>query len=126
MCLALINIGSTVAFNQINSLGVCALLASYMTSISCVTVKRVRGEPLLPRRFSLGRYGLLVNAFSVLFLLLAFAFCFFPPSPRGLAPATMNWSVFMFGAVVLGSLGYYAAWARHVYVGPVEYVRKDV
>jgi len=89
-------------------------------------IKRIRGEPLLSRKFSLGRYGLFINAFSVLFLLLAFTMCFFPPSPHGLKPDTMNWSIFMFGVVVIGSLIYYVLIARHVYAGPVEYVRKDV
>jgi choline transport protein len=40
--LALINIGSTVAFNSIASLSLCAILASYVVSISCILLKRYR------------------------------------------------------------------------------------
>lgn len=52
--LSLINLGSTVAFNAILSIGVVALLTSYITSIGCILLKRIRGEELLPRRWSLG------------------------------------------------------------------------
>ena len=70
MILSLINLGSAVALNIITSLGTGALISSYIVSISCIIVKRIRKEPLLPRRWSLGKYGLPINIFSVLFLLL--------------------------------------------------------
>jgi amino acid transporter len=56
--LSLINIGSTVAFNSIASLGTCALLSSYIISISCMFLKRWRKETLLPCHFSLGKAGI--------------------------------------------------------------------
>jgi choline transport protein len=122
--LSLINIGSTIAYNNITSLGVNALLSSYIVSISCVCLKRWRKEPLLPRRFSLGRFGMAINVFSVLFLILVYVFCFFPPVPKP-ALDEMNWSILIYGVVVLFSLVYFFFKGRHVYVGPVEYVRKD-
>jgi hypothetical protein len=36
----------------------------------------------------------------------------------------MNWSSLIFAAAMGASLAYYWAKGRHVYVGPVEYVRK--
>ena len=51
--LSLINIGSTVAFNSIASLGTCALLSSYIISISCMFLRCWRNETLLPCHFSL-------------------------------------------------------------------------
>ena len=66
--LSLINIGSTVAFMQVISLAVAAMLTSYLISISCVTLKRLRGEPLLPSKFNLGKFGLAINIIAVLFL----------------------------------------------------------
>ncbi|XPT02469.1 hypothetical protein M3J09_011587 [Ascochyta lentis] len=74
--LSLINIGSTVAFNSVASLGTCAILSSYAISISCMFLKRWRKEPLLPSRFSLGRFGIWVNALSVLYLCVAITFAF--------------------------------------------------
>lgn len=122
--LSLINIGSVIAYNNITSLGVNALLSSYIVSISCVCLKRWRKEPLLPRRFSLGRFGFAINIFSVLFLILVYTFCFFPPAPNPPLDE-MNWSILIYGVVVLFSLAYFFFKGRHVYVGPVEYVRKD-
>jgi choline transport protein len=121
--LSLINMGSTVAYNNITSLGLGALLSSYMVSISCVALKRIRNEPLLPRRFDLGKLGLPINVFSILFLLFVFVICFFPSSPHP-APEAMNWAVAMYGGVMIFSLVYFVIWGRKVYRGPVEYVRK--
>ncbi|KAJ6442481.1 putative monooxygenase [Purpureocillium lavendulum] len=44
--LSLINIGSTVAFNAIASLGTAALISSYIISIICIALKRYRAEKL--------------------------------------------------------------------------------
>jgi choline transport protein len=122
--LSLINIGSTIAFNIISSLGIGALLSSYIVSISCITIKRLRGEALIPSRFSLGRAGLPINIFSVLFLVLAFIMTFFPQSPHP-NNETMNWSILVYGAVVVFSIVYFVAVGRNRYAGPVAYVKKE-
>lgn len=122
--LSLINIGSTIAYNNITSLGVNALLSSYIVSISCVALKRWRKEPLLARRFSLGPFGFAINVFSILFLILVYTFCFFPPIPQP-PLEEMNWSILIYGVVVLFALAYFFVKGRRVYVGPVEYVRKN-
>jgi amino acid transporter len=120
--LSLIIIGSTIAFNVITSLGQLGLVSSYIIVISCIFTKRLRGEPLLPSRFSLGRAGILVNAIALCFLGLAFIFLFFPATPNP-TPQSMNWSCLLFGFILSFSLVYYHVWGRHNYVGPVEYVK---
>jgi amino acid transporter len=122
---SLINIGSTIAFNVIVSLCVSAMVATYMISIGCMTVKRLRGEPLLPSYFSLGRFGLVVNAFSVLSMTLIFIMTFFPQGPDPTL-AAMNWNALVFGSVVIFSVVYFVVRGRFEYDGPVEYVRKGV
>ena len=77
--LSVINIGSTIAFSQITSLGLSALLSSYLVSISCIALKRIRKEPLLESYFGLGRSGLVINVTSLLFVLLAYIMIFFRP-----------------------------------------------
>ncbi|KAI7292136.1 hypothetical protein KC315_g19546, partial [Hortaea werneckii] len=52
--LALINIGSTAALNTIIALLTSATSFSYALSISCMLLRRVRGQPLPPARFSMG------------------------------------------------------------------------
>lgn len=121
--LALINIGSATALNSITSLATTALLSSYLCSIGCMIWRRGTGHPLLPSYFSLGRWGLSINIVSEVFLVVAFVFAFFPPTVNPVAK-DMNWNIVIYGAVVIGSLSYYALKARHHYVGPVEYVRK--
>jgi len=56
--LALINIGSSVAFNSVSSVSLAALLSSFGVGIGCVILKRVRGDTLLESHFELGRWGL--------------------------------------------------------------------
>lgn len=122
MLLSLIIIGSTIAFNVITSLGQLGLVSSYIVVISCVFAKRIKGEALLPSRFSLGKFGFLVNGMALLFLGVAFIFLFFPAAPNP-TPASMNWSCLLFGFILGFSLIYYWIWGRHVYVGPVEYIK---
>jgi len=122
---SLVNIGSTVAFNQILSLGLGALLASYFLSIFCVTLRRICGQPLLPSAFSLGRLGLPINIMSLGFLALGFVISFFPGAVDP-TPESMNWSSLAFSVVLVFGAIYYAVIARHHYVGPVEYTIKSV
>lgn len=116
--LSLINIGSTAAFNNIASLGVVALLSSYTISISCIVIKKWRGELLPPSKWSMGKYGIVVNILSVLYLVLVFILAFFPLETP-VTTETMNWSCLVYSSVVLFSLFYYAVWGRHRYRGPV-------
>ncbi|KAK5136332.1 hypothetical protein LTR08_003705 [Meristemomyces frigidus] len=123
--LSLINLGSSVAFNAIVSLTVGAILSSYIISISCVALRKIRKQPLPYARWSLGRAGLPCNIISVMFLLLVYVFAFFPlGAPVSLE--TMNWSVLLYGAVVIFSLVYFAVYGRHAYQGPVVLVNKDM
>ncbi|KAH6870177.1 amino acid/polyamine transporter I [Alternaria rosae] len=123
--LSLINIGSTVAFNSVASLGTCALLSSYIVSISCMFIKRWNREPLLPCKFSLGRAGIWVNGVSVVYLCVVLVFAFFPTFPHP-TPDLMNWNILIYGVVVVFSLVYFFLKGRKVYVGPVEYLNKDL
>jgi choline transport protein len=122
--LSLINLGSSVAFNAIVSLTVGAIISSYIISISCVALRRIRRQPLPRARWSLGRAGLACNIIAVLFLLLVYVFAFFPLAPT-VEPESMNWSSLIYGVVVLFSVCYYFVFGRHAYEGPVVLVSKD-
>ncbi|KAF2824350.1 amino acid transporter [Ophiobolus disseminans] len=121
--LSLINLGSTVAFMQVISLGVAAMLTTYLISISCITLKRLRGEPLLPSKFDLGRFGLAINLIAVAFLIFFWVFCFFPVGPNPTV-VDMNWACLGYGIVIIFALVYYAVRGRHVYLGPVAVVTR--
>jgi choline transport protein len=120
--LALINLGSSVAFNAIVSLGVAALLASYIVSISCLRIKRWRDEPLPPARWSMGKFASSVETAAILFLVVVWVFTFFPLTKQ-VTLQTMNWSSAIFSGVVMMALVYYFVYARRIYVGPVALVK---
>ena len=124
--ISLINIGSTVAFNTVTSLGTGTLTVSYIVCISCVVWRKVCSQPLLPSQFDMGRvFGLAVNIVALAWLCLVLLFAFFPPVPVPLlTPIGMNWSVVVFGGVAVFSIVYFVIWGRKRYVGPVEYVRR--
>lgn len=123
--ISLINIGSTVAFNIVTSLGTGTLTLSYIVCISCIIWRKLFDKPLLPGRFDMGRiFGLTVNVVAVAWLCLVLVIAFFPSVPEPLLTLKyMNWSVVVWGAVIVFSILYFALWARKTYVGPVEYVR---
>lgn len=120
---SLINIGSTVALNAINSITISSLMSSYIVTIGALMHKRWRGEPLPACRFSLGRYGMLMNILSMMFLLPMFVFAFFPVATP-VEPDTMNWGCVMFGGVVGIAGVYYAVWGHKVYTPPVSLLKR--
>lgn len=119
--LSLINIGSSVAFNAIMSLGTAALLSSYIISITCVRIRRWRKQPLPPARWSMGRFTPFVDTVSILVLIVVWVFSFFPLTAH-VNPTNMNWGVVIFGGVILLGMVYYQLRAKKVYKGPVTRV----
>ncbi|OCK91723.1 uncharacterized protein K441DRAFT_199711 [Cenococcum geophilum 1.58] len=59
-----------------------------------MALKRIRGEPLLTSRFSLGRTRLTINILALCFLFLVFVMIFFPaaPHPDGVFSSMELWS----------------------------------
>ena len=115
--------GSDVATNAVISLSNAGLLISYIGSLSLVILKRVRGEALLPRRWSLGRWGMPTNLLAMAFLLISFVMSFFP-SYVDPSAADMNWAIVLFAfTLVACGVDYYFR-AHKVYTPPVELVRK--
>ena len=119
--LCVINIGSTTAFNIIISLTLLALLSTYMLSIGCVCLKRIRGEPLPPARWSLGRYGLAINLFAFIYSAFAIVFCCFPGS-LPVDTSTANWAPAVWaGVIVLSAITYLLHGKKH-FTAPIVFV----
>jgi amino acid transporter len=119
ICLSLINIGSSAALNAIFSLNTSSLISSYLITIGCTILHRLKSHPLPNARFSLGRWGLLINIAAVCYLIPVFIFSFFPPGPNP-TPVTMNWGIVMYGGVIITSTGYYIFQGRKTYSPPTE------
>jgi amino acid transporter len=122
--LSLINIGSTAALNAILALTSVSLLTSYIIVISVVLLKRFRGEPLPHARWSLGKYGALVNVLALCYLFAIYVFAFFPAVAHPDAVG-MNYAIVIFGGIILFAVVYYFIYGRKQYVPPVALVKRD-
>jgi hypothetical protein len=77
------------------------------------------GRRLPDARYSLGKWGTLVNILALIYLSPVLVFSFFPSSPKP-TPSTMNWAIVMVGGVVLLATIYYIFWGRKLYTPPNE------
>lgn len=119
--ICLINLGSTVGFNIVVSLNLLALMSTYMLSIGCVTLKRLRGEPLPPARWSLGRWGLPINMFAFFYSVFAVVLSCFP-SGLPVSLDTANWAPAVWAGVGFLSVLTYVFHGRKHYTPPVMFV----
>ena len=122
LLLALINIGSTAAFNAIISLVLAGFLSSYLISVGLLLHRRWTGDAIRWGPWSMGRWGGAVNVLSIAYVVITLIFSFFP----GTAVVTlvnMNWSALVFGAVLLFSVAFYLVSARRTFQGPIDEVR---
>lgn len=125
--LALIYIGSDVAFYAITSLFTVALLQCYVLSIACILWRRIAKPETLPYApFSLGRWGVPINLIAVVYGSWGFFWCFWPQE-YPVTAGGFNWASPLFMAAVIGALINYAISGRKKYLGPVALVegRKD-
>ncbi|KAG6092579.1 hypothetical protein E4U30_005248 [Claviceps sp. LM220 group G6] len=120
--LSLTYVGSPVAFYAITSLCIVALLQCYCLSIGCMLYRRICHPETLPyARFSLGRYGILINILAIAASMWGFFWCFWPQS-YPVTAAGFNWASPIFVSVLLIAMVYYAFAGRHNYQGPVTLV----
>lgn len=134
--LALIPIGSPVAFNDLVSMSVSGLYLSYMVVAALLLYRRctggishasnhedmvvnTAGAKLVWGPFHIpGVFGILVNIFAVAYMLIIVFFTFWPTQIE-VKVTTMNYSVVgTFGAIIL-SIVYYLVRAHKVYEGPL-------
>lgn len=119
--LSFIQLGSTYGFNIVVSLSLLGLLSTYMISIGCVFLKRLRGEPLPPARWSLGSYGLAINGFAFFYSAFVLVFCCFP-SYLPIDTSSANWAPVVWVAVIVISIVFYVFHGRKHYTAPVDFV----
>ena len=119
--LCLINLGSTFAFNIIISLSLLALMSTYMLSMGCLLLKRIRGEPLPPARWRLGRFGLPINTFAFFFAAFAIVMSCFPASLL-VDTLSANWAPAVWAGVILISVRTYFVHGKKHFTPPVMLV----
>ncbi|KAE8140358.1 amino acid permease-domain-containing protein [Aspergillus pseudotamarii] len=122
--LALINIGSDTAFHAIITLNVAALMWTYVVSVGCLLYRRLScPETLPPQRWSMGKYGIWVNAAALVYVV--FAFFSLWPTSTPVTLTTFNWSVVIFLTVFFISGVMYIIKGQKEYAEPVISVRRD-
>jgi amino acid transporter len=135
--LALINIGSSVALDDILSMAVSGVYLSYLMVSILLPRRRLKGDISLYNsndddtvnvpgaKLVWGPFhcpeiwGILVNGFTIIYIIIVVFFSFWPsrtnPGVEG-----MNWSILgVGGSTVLAAL-YYFVRARKIYTGPVK------
>ena len=114
---------SSLAFNIILTVSATGLFTSYIVCITCMLIKKIKGEQLPASKFRLGRrFGISINVMALIYLSISFVFLFFPAEPKPSAKS-MNWGILLYGAAVLFAIGYYFAKGKYEYEGPVKYVK---
>ena len=119
--ICLINLGSTTAFNIVVSLTLLAVLSTYIISIGCLLLKRIRQEELLPARWSLGRWGLPINAFAFFYAGFVIVFSCFPTS-LPVTAGTANWAPLIWVGVIAVAAATYLVHGKKAYTPPVAFV----
>lgn len=137
MSLALINLGSSLALNDILSMAVSSIYLSYLMVAVMLLYRRVRGEissyntsddnivnvpgaKLVWGPFHCpGIWGILVNGYAIFYILIVVFFSFWPTKTNP-SVDEMNWSVVGVASCVTLSTIYYFTRARSTYAGPVR------
>jgi hypothetical protein len=134
--LALINIGSTVAFNIVTSVTVNGMFSAYFIGNALFLWRRITGKIKTENEADDGLrnvddinlvwgpfripepLGTIVNAFGCSFILIVLFFGFWP-AVIDPTPVSMNYASLMVGATLIFSMIYYLIWAKRTYTGPV-------
>lgn len=102
------------------SLLIASYYSTFLIAAGVMLRKRLNGEdkklPWGP--FRLGRAGIPVTVVAMAYTVVGTFFSFWPYTPAVTAQ-NMNFSVLLYGTLVLFSLGFYGLYGRKVYQGPV-------
>ena len=135
--LALINIGSSVVFNDVISMTINGLYSTYLICCLLLLYRRCKGHIMTlsddetspvhstsGKRLAWGPFripnnaGIAINMVAIMYLVITLFFSFWPPATPTTA-STMNYSVLMMGAVMIFSIIYYVVCANKSYRGPL-------
>lgn len=96
-------------------------MGTYSISISCVLHRRLTAPHLLPEtRWSLGPWGIPINAVSIAYAWTVF-FWLFWPTAIPVTASNLNYAPIVFSAALILAIIYYYMKAKNFYKGPVTY-----
>lgn len=117
--LALINIGSTQAFNAVVSLVVAGFLGSYVVPISLLLYTRIQNPSSLRwGPWAMGRLGVACNVSALIWTIIVFFFSFWP-TVVPVDKTSMNYSSLLWGGTTLFGIVFYVVYGKRTWVGPI-------
>ncbi|KAI2606192.1 putative GABA transporter [Hypoxylon fragiforme] len=133
--LSLIVLGSAIALNALLSLAIAALFSSYLLVCGLLLWRRTTGafqpydssEIMAPDNLIWGPWklpeplGVFNNVVACLYSILLLFWSFWPQTTPT-TPENANWSILVWGAVVIFSIVWYMVRARHYFTGPIREV----
>jgi amino acid transporter len=115
--LALINIPSATAFNALISLPTIALYISYGIPILFVLIRKLQGRHPVYGPFKLGRWGIPINLFSLVYIVYILIFLPFP-TVLPVDASTINYAGPLVGAVICIAIGDWFISGKHRFKVP--------
>ncbi|KAI1764098.1 putative GABA transporter [Hypoxylon sp. FL1150] len=134
--LSLIVLGSAIALNALLSLAIAALFSSYLLVCGLLLWRRTTGafqphynasEVISPGNLAWGPWklpeplGVINNVVACLYSILLLFWSFWPQTTPT-TPDNANWSVLVWGAVVIFSIVWYIVRAKNYFKGPIKEV----
>ena len=119
LLLGLINIGSTTAFYAIVGLATVALYFTYLMPVALLLIRRLKGDEIVFGPWKLGKLGLPINLFSVVYTIFTSLFMFFP-SFIPVTATNFNWTVVVFVAALMFSGVSWIVYGKGIYRGPIK------
>ncbi|KAE8311552.1 amino acid permease [Aspergillus transmontanensis] len=116
MVLACLNIASTAAFGAFIALSSIGLFVSYFIAISCMVHNRFRKDPVPMGNWNMGRWGLPVNIFALVYTAYVTVWLTFP-SYRPVTGQNMNYALPIFAASTLFAFVYWFLYGRSHWPG---------
>jgi choline transport protein len=116
--LAIINIGSTTAFNALISLPLIALYISYFIPILFILIRKLQGKHPQYGPFKLGHWGIPINLFAIVYILFVLSLVALP-TIKPVTGLNMNYAGPLVLAVILAALGDWFISGRHRFEVPV-------
>jgi choline transport protein len=114
LLIGIIEIGSTLALNAILGTSIITIYLSYVIPIAC-SLAGGRKAMSSPHYLDLGKFGFVLNAIAVIWMLFAVVWLLFPlylPTTG----ATMNYSIAVLGGVVIVSTVNWLVYSRKAFV----------
>ncbi|KAF2150891.1 amino acid transporter [Myriangium duriaei CBS 260.36] len=123
--LSIIYVGSPAAYNAILSVGASGQLASYGLTITYMAWRRWSAPETIPRpKWSLGRYGMVINVVAAAYSWTVFVWSFWPAVVHPNAQQ-FNWASVVFVGVLVLAIAYYNLNGKTRYTGPVVLTSKN-